>query len=377
MADIKIVKTKLRRGTDAQRKLVIFDQGEIVYTTDTKRVFVGSGVLSGGDVVGNKIHNPLTNTYSLTTTNAQVGDLVRAKNIYYQLTATDYTNINSWMNAGPVLSDGVLGYSPSNDLTINDDSLSAKHFDGNTLSDGIKKDSGLLKIDYDTDDFTITSNKITLKVDSVTEDEIASSSLGAGLEGGSGDQVYINYDTDHFYIKTGNILSLSSLPAGTVNFDSIDSAWIGDGLVYDGVGNVIEAVVTDVDTDSLALDGNGVVGMQSGLVSATNELAYVATDTYGRVIENVSSIYDTVSCLSATDGEGTALEFLFNGTPSQSVSGLIPDLPITTFTVLSSNSAGTVALTLSSAGFIMFEGGATARQDGKYIGRFAIPIFSY
>lgn len=43
---------QLRRGTDAQRATTIFDQGELVYTTDTKKVYVGDGSTTGGITVG-------------------------------------------------------------------------------------------------------------------------------------------------------------------------------------------------------------------------------------------------------------------------------------------------------------------------------------
>ena len=39
MADIKIAKIKIRRGLDADRKTVIFDQGEPVYSQDTDRLY--------------------------------------------------------------------------------------------------------------------------------------------------------------------------------------------------------------------------------------------------------------------------------------------------------------------------------------------------
>ena len=52
MADITIVKLKVRRGTDAQRKTIVLDQGEVGYTLDTKRLFVGDGSKLGGNVVG-------------------------------------------------------------------------------------------------------------------------------------------------------------------------------------------------------------------------------------------------------------------------------------------------------------------------------------
>lgn len=43
---------QLRRGTDAERKLATFSVGEIIYTTDTKKVFVGDGTTVGGKFIG-------------------------------------------------------------------------------------------------------------------------------------------------------------------------------------------------------------------------------------------------------------------------------------------------------------------------------------
>jgi len=39
---------RLRRGTDAERQAVTFLEGELVYTTDTKKLFVGDGTTAGG-----------------------------------------------------------------------------------------------------------------------------------------------------------------------------------------------------------------------------------------------------------------------------------------------------------------------------------------
>jgi hypothetical protein len=45
---------KLRRGVDAQRRGIIFNDGEIVYSTDIKRVFIGDNSTVGATLVGNK-----------------------------------------------------------------------------------------------------------------------------------------------------------------------------------------------------------------------------------------------------------------------------------------------------------------------------------
>lgn len=43
---------KLRRGTDAERLIVTPLQGELIYTTDTKKLYVGDGATIGGTLVG-------------------------------------------------------------------------------------------------------------------------------------------------------------------------------------------------------------------------------------------------------------------------------------------------------------------------------------
>jgi hypothetical protein len=48
MADISIVKIKIRRGNDSDRLKIILDEGELGFTTDTKRFFVGDGNTYGG-----------------------------------------------------------------------------------------------------------------------------------------------------------------------------------------------------------------------------------------------------------------------------------------------------------------------------------------
>lgn len=42
---------RIRRGTDAQRQPVVFDQGELIYTTDTYKLFIGDGTTAGGKSV--------------------------------------------------------------------------------------------------------------------------------------------------------------------------------------------------------------------------------------------------------------------------------------------------------------------------------------
>jgi len=46
---------RLRRGTDAERQLITPAEGEIIYTTDTKSVYIGDGTTVGGIIISGEI----------------------------------------------------------------------------------------------------------------------------------------------------------------------------------------------------------------------------------------------------------------------------------------------------------------------------------
>ena len=77
MIDRKIGKIRIRRGTDAQRKSVIPQEGELVYSIDKKRLYIGDDTTLGGVSVSNKnyitsaMDNPPIIPY-----NALYGDII-------------------------------------------------------------------------------------------------------------------------------------------------------------------------------------------------------------------------------------------------------------------------------------------------------------
>jgi len=54
MIDHRIGKIKVRRGTDSQRKLVTFEEGELVYSIDKQRLYIGNSEEKGGILVSNR-----------------------------------------------------------------------------------------------------------------------------------------------------------------------------------------------------------------------------------------------------------------------------------------------------------------------------------
>jgi hypothetical protein len=348
--NIEIAKIKIRRGTDAQRKSTVLDQGEIAFTLDTKRLYVGNGVLSGGTSASNKIFTPITNVNSLTAIPSEVGDFGVANNVFYQLTASDYTNINSWANISPRVDTRQIEYLSDNTISIKLSALSASNIDPITIGGGLKIQDGILQTSFNTKSLEISANLLSLKNSGIDEREIASTTFTNGLTGGSGNKVGIQFDPSRFYLDSG-VLSLSTY-----------------GL---------SSSVTGIDAFSLMDAGGGVVALQDYFdVSEYLEFPSLEIDQYGRVTDVDSSIFDTLTGSSSLNSSNS-LSSIFNGTPAQTLSGAVPGLPITMFQAISCDEIGnTSTLTLSSAGFLAFEGGYSTRS-GQLVGRFAIPIFAY
>lgn len=99
MPRLEIVKLKIRRGTESQRQLVILEQGELSYTIDTNRLYVGDGITYGGHAIG---ASSFLATTSLTATKAQQYDFVVYNNSVYYLSGIDPSSENNYVALTPV-----------------------------------------------------------------------------------------------------------------------------------------------------------------------------------------------------------------------------------------------------------------------------------
>lgn len=405
MAEIIIAKTKLRRGTDAQRQLVVFDQGEPVFTTDTKRLFVGVGTTTGGTVIGSKVHPPLVLYSSLSNTNAQVGDLVYANNKFYQLTAQPFSNIDSWHDVGLKANPSVFSYDSSNNLQLNLSGLSAIQLDPNTIGFGLTIVDNVLQLNVDTNFFSFSSNALTLNNDSISEYQILASTLSSGLVGGSGEKIRLEIDTKYFEISSNALtLRLSSIDEFIINPSTLGlgltgggnakiqvdidtthlgfsgnklavdvAGMVGPGLTYDTNTNTISATLTDVDNINIISNGGVVTLTDLNTVPLAAPLVAVSVDTYGRVSDLQTSMYDLIEI----DTNGLP-ENVFNGSANVSFNPLVDIVNTLTVFTGTTVSNGLSVVSLSSAGMIALEGGFSVRGlSGVVMKRFAIPVFVF
>ena len=337
MPDIEIVKLKLRRGTSTQRESVVFEQGELGYTTDSKRVFVGDGFLSGGSVVGSKIHAPITLGDRSLLTDAVAGDLVVDNNLMYQLTGSDASTLSAWTFVGTKVDETTLEYD-AGVLEVKDGGITIDK----VASDFVVANGGIeltpTGLSAAIDNSTITING-SGQLES-TRVNISAGDIGLGLSGGAGDP--IGLDTTSSFTFVGNQLEIDSIPSNSVVADSVDSTALGNGLEKTpGTGEV-----------RLEIIGGAVM-------NPFNSSEY---DSTGRVISTNSAIEQN---LSGTDTSGTGQ--IFFGSLDAEAPGATGEVIIN---ALSGNSASdSVAIALSSAGFIQIASGDN--------GNFAIPVFKF
>ncbi|NBP58173.1 hypothetical protein EBU71_16890 [bacterium] len=169
MATVAIAKIKIRRGTDAERKQITLDVGELGYVTDiaSRRLFVGDGSTKGGNPAGIKFY---TGNFSspITLQTTQVGDLVfnTLDNKMYCLTGVDvnnfpnYSNPASYQFVGARTDNSSIEYSSTGFLRIKNSGVLPQHVDSSLFdtNNGINRTSPTGPISVKFDNQTIQVN---------------------------------------------------------------------------------------------------------------------------------------------------------------------------------------------------------------------------
>lgn len=144
-----LLKLLVRRGTDADRQNVTLAEGELGYTTDTKKLFIGDGSTLGGIVVGGGAINSgggrfIGRVTDVTTLNtAERGDIAYDVDDtkLYTLTGGSYASANNWQQIGGVYTaaNNTIAVSLTNALSVG--MLSAGNISSNALGNSLVIDA--------------------------------------------------------------------------------------------------------------------------------------------------------------------------------------------------------------------------------------------
>lgn len=427
MPDIKIVKLKLRRGTDLQRKLVTLDQGELGYVTDTKRVFVGDGSTVGGVLVGTKIFAPITS--NKTGLNAYANDVVVENNLMYQLTGTNSAQTSAWRLISPKVDNATLEYNSgaSNTLRVKPDGIGIAQLGNITYANGgiiMNNTSGLSANVDKTTIIVNTSNQIAIStvyassiVGQINNTQIDTTTIAGSALQGTSSRLDVQVDNSTIVIDSNQLtvggIDADKITSGTFGAQRIDSTVAGQGLQG---GNGI-ALSTSIDSNSLVYNSNGQIALNtlykaSRIPLSSNDVkfgGFISNYTQASAAATINEILSTVNTIIASNvGAGytyaptvsvqspavypgyfaaSATAAVSNGTITSititnpgSGYNFVPQVVIsppphseTLYQVATATTTGGIltgsqVFNLSSAGFIMMHFGAE-------LGVFAIPVF--
>ena len=160
----------LRRGLEADRLSFIPEEGELIYVTDTKLIYVGDGVTAGGNLLSGGTTPPGTPTYALTRSSATVNE---GGTVTITLTTTNVSNGTAvpYTITGTGITAADLGLgSLTGSFTVNSNTATLViNVDNDFTTEG-------------TETFTVTLNSIT---PSVTVSVSIADSSTSSIDGGS------------------------------------------------------------------------------------------------------------------------------------------------------------------------------------------------
>jgi len=260
---------KVRRGLEVDRLQTIYEDGEIIYSVDKRRVFIGDGVgvagTYGGNVVGNL--NFCSDNYQKNF--IEKYDLVYRTdtNGFFLLTGDDYDLPESYVLVG-----GPLIIPPPPPPYVLSAATRTRR-GGVEIREGLKVDNGRVSVDYDEDTMALNgNNQLTLNTNFTARvvnnlpqasyikygAAMVNRDTGLRIEDGklsvAIDDATIKLDpnVDEFRLKVnmGGLTKATKTTAGIMK--------LGYGLTVDG-----DTVSVDLDSGSMAFYGNK-IGTSSG-----------------------------------------------------------------------------------------------------------------
>jgi hypothetical protein len=199
MATVSVIKLKVRRGSDTDRRQITLDVGEIGYVTDptSRRIFVGDGSTRGGNAAGLKFYTgDLDNPVNFSTT--QIGDIVynTADNKLYALTGLNVDNFPNY------------------------NQKAAYQFIGS-------------RTDNTTIGYTV-DGRLQVKANGITNTQVANSvfDLTQGLKRTAGGSVSVRYDDGTIKVNGSGALYVNSVGINIGELNTIDQSIDASNLSF-------------------------------------------------------------------------------------------------------------------------------------------------
>lgn len=251
ISENSILKLLVRRGADLDRKNIILSEGELGYTTDGKRLFVGDGTTLGGQVAGSVFFGVATNTTPNKLTElgvrGNIGDTIYSgvSSLYYVLTGTNTTALSSYLPVGGsnIVKVDNIKVTKSTDGTLSLLPLSAGAFDSKIFTNGLSAIGNTLQLGP-----AIYINSINSGTNNLT---IGSNNFQTTLSGNS-----ISIQSTFTVLSSKNFTKIyaSSISLSSTSLDinnntlTFNDNTLGEGVLYRQVGTGLISTKTPGST---------------------------------------------------------------------------------------------------------------------------------
>tara|TARA_R100001129_G_scaffold154933_1_gene117807 strand:+ start:1201 stop:2889 length:1689 start_codon:yes stop_codon:yes gene_type:complete len=135
-----LIKLLVRRGTDNDRTNITLENGELGYTTDTQRLYIGDATTKGGLIVGNKYQGQAADITTLAPCVTGDYGFETDTNTLKVLIGGNGSNEADWLKVSNLLSAGNTTINIGTDNLITVGTLSAGNFNADALGKGLQLD---------------------------------------------------------------------------------------------------------------------------------------------------------------------------------------------------------------------------------------------
>jgi microcystin-dependent protein len=340
-----LLKLLVRRGIDVDRQQVKLSTGELGYTTDTKRLYIGDGQTNGGVIAGNLF---IGSTADITTlANVCSGDFAydNDNNKFYTFNGGASNNINNWREVGGVYTatNGTVAISNTNQVQVG--TLSAGNFSTNALGSSLEVDTNLK-----------VALSSTISVDRLTSRTVSHLELPSALKIGTTSYNWpSNGNGSDLYLKTDISGNLSWALGSTST-----SLFVANTAGLLPVGTIMPFVSSaNAPSGWLLCNGQLVSGITYPALSAVLKQTYGGTgsdfrvpDLINKTLYGVSTDPATSTLFRVSSGTNTSLSatgvlYVIKAIPDSIVSATITVNSPLTSTTNGVNTTGTAISILS------------------------------
>ncbi len=283
-----LLKLIVRSGTDSDRKSIVLDSGELGYTTDTKRLYIGDGTTLGGILVGNTFNG---SRVDITTGggNPALGDLAydTDNKTLYRLLSSNYTNIASWEAIGGVYTAANDTIKISSTNTVSVCAISANNISRDAIGTSMDLSSGRV---------TLSSTIVTNTIKSISTSLALPSALNINTNTYKFPATTLSANT---FLRTDASGNLSWTSINTFLSSASARVTLGSGLTatVNGVPTSNFSLITSADVTISGLflpsahatfEQNGGIVRGVGIASVTPvNYATAASNIYGGTINGL------------------------------------------------------------------------------------------